>query len=68
MLIDKTTTKSLLKLLALSDRVILVKPKGQSFDIAVIRAYATTSDADDDETEFFMRSSIPQKPNVNRKM
>ena len=37
----------------ISDRVMMAKIKGQTFDINIIQAYAPTSDHSDDETEVF---------------
>ena len=45
--------KSLLGYWAISDRIVLMKFKGQPFNIAVIKVYAPTSDADDNEIEEF---------------
>nr|XP_027207168.1 craniofacial development protein 2-like [Penaeus vannamei] len=53
MILNKQTSKSLLGHWALSDRVILVKIKGNPFNISIIQVYAPTSDADDDEIDGF---------------
>ena len=53
MLIDQTTSKSIMGYWALSDRVLLVKFSGKPFDISVIQVYAPTTDADPDEMYSF---------------
>ena len=37
----------------LSDRVMLVKLKGNPFNVSIVQAYAPTTDADDDEIDKF---------------
>lgn len=52
-ILDKHTSKCTLGYWALSDRVILVKLKGNPFNVSIIQVYAPTSDADDEEVEKF---------------
>ena len=53
MLIDQTTAKSILGYWQISDRVMLIKLKGQPFNISVIQVYAPTSEANENEIEDF---------------
>jgi len=53
LLIDHSTAKSILGYWPMSDRILLVKLKGQPFDISIIQVYAPTSEASDNEIEDF---------------
>lgn len=53
MLIDQSTAKSILGFWQISDRIMLIKLKGQPFNIAVIQVYAPTSEANDEEIADF---------------
>ncbi|XP_069980154.1 craniofacial development protein 2-like [Penaeus vannamei] len=63
MILYKQTSKSLLWHWALSDRVILVKIKGNPFNISIIQAYAPTSDADDEIDSFFFNETLDKAYN-----
>ena len=52
-MVDQKTARSILGYWAISDRILLVKLKGQPFNIVVIQAYAPTTGADDDEIDNF---------------
>ena len=53
MLIDETTSKSIMGYWALSDIVLLVSFRGKPVYISVIQVYAPPTDADTDEIDSF---------------
>ena len=52
-ILDKERAKCLMGYLAISDRVILVRLKGQPFDISIIIVYAPTSESSEEEIVAF---------------
>lgn len=52
-ILDKEVTRCLLGHWLLSDRVILVKIKGNPFNVSIIQTYAPTGDADESEVNAF---------------
>ena len=52
-ILDKETSKSFMTYWPISDRVLMIRLKGQPFDIDIIQAYAPTSTASEEELEKF---------------
>ncbi|KAG1681055.1 DNA replication licensing factor MCM5 [Nymphon striatum] len=52
-ILNKQVSKSLLGFWAISDRILLVKVRGNPFNISIIQVYAPTSASTDEEIELF---------------
>ncbi|MCT5353407.1 hypothetical protein LZK34_32795 [Pseudomonas aeruginosa] len=52
-ILDKERSKSVMGFWAISERIVLVKLKGQPFNLSIIQVYAPTSEHTDEEMEAF---------------
>ena len=52
-LLKNTVAASMIGYFPISDRVMMLKLKGQPFDISIVQGYAPTTDSSDDEVEKF---------------
>lgn len=52
-ILDKERSKSVMGFWAISERIVLVKLKGQPFNLSIIQVYAPTSEHTDEEIEAF---------------